>query len=229
MLFRSDKTRIATGIGIDPAEGGDSTCFAAVDRYGLIELVAVKTPDTSVIKARTLAFMRKHGLKPERDRDCECVMFDRGGGGKEHADYLRHAGYPVRTVGFGEAPTKDPQPGANSIDERRQEREERYAYKNKRAELFGRLRNRLDPNREGSEFSISPSEVELRKQLSVFPLQWDEEGRMTLPPKNAKPGVKTRSRTLVEMIGHSPDEADAVVLAVYAMEVSNRNLVAKAF
>ena len=219
--------RVAKGIGIDPAEGGDSTCFAAVDQYGLIELVAVKTPDTSVIKARTLAFMRKHGLNPRQPLNCEKVVFDRGGGGKEHADYLRMEGFPVRTVGFGEAPTPEPQPGQNSVDDQRKQREDRYAYKNRRAELFGRLRRRLDPNHPETMFSFSPNETELRNQLSVFPLVWDDEGRMMLPPKNKKPG--SRAVTLVEMVGHSPDEADAVALAVYAMEVSNRNLVVSAF
>jgi hypothetical protein len=219
-------SRVAKGIGIDPAEGGDSTCFAAVDEHGLIELQSMKTPDTAVILAKTLAFMRRHGLNPKLERDCEKVVFDRGGGGKQHADYLRSKGYEVRTMGFGEAPTPDPNPGTDSINEKRLQKEERYAYYNRRAEIYGRLRLRMDPSIEDTKFCISPTETKLRKQLSIIPLTWDGEGKLKLPPKNRKT-PNSKEICLVDLIGHSPDEADSVVLAVYAMEVRPRNLVVK--
>jgi hypothetical protein len=57
----------------------------------------------------------------------------------------------------------------------------------------------------------------LGDQLKVFPLRYDGEGRMTLPPKN-KRDPKSNEVTLVDMIGHSPDEADALAIAYYCMK-----------
>lgn len=217
--------RYAKGIGIDPAEGGDSTSYVAVDEHGLIELVSKKTPNTAVVTSETLAFMRKHGLDPENQEHCDRVLFDRGGGGKQHADRLREQGYRVRTLGFGEAASKPLQSGILPIEERRDEAEQRYVYKNKRAELYGRLSLRLDPN-SSTQFAI-PREYSksfgvnrkgLREQLSVIPKLYDSEGRLRLPPKQ-KNKENSREITLVDLIGHSPDESDALVLANYAMEV----------
>jgi hypothetical protein len=58
--------RQAKAIGIDPAEGGDKTAMAAIDEYGLVELVSKQTPDTSVITGEALAFMRKHNVPPDK-------------------------------------------------------------------------------------------------------------------------------------------------------------------
>lgn len=201
-------TRVAKGIGVDTAEGGDKTAWAATDEYGLIELVAYKTPDTSVIPGDTLAFMRKHNVKPES------VCFDKGGGGVQAADRLRSQGYNVRAVGFGESPALDPQRGIVKLADREKMRETKYAYKTRRAQMYGTLRELLDPANE-RKFGI-PREYadELFKQLGVIPLLYDAEGRLSLPPKTSKrPGT----RSLVDIIGHSPDEADALVLAVHAM------------
>ena len=204
------KERKAEAIGIDPAEGGDKTALAAVDRLGLIELVSRKTPDTSVITGEALAFMRKHGVPAER------VVFDRGGGGKEHADRLRAQGYPVRTVAFGEAVSLEPRRMAYQPRDRIESNEERYAYRNRRAALYGDLRQLLDPAANPAGFALPAEYVELRRQLSPIPLQYDPEGRLELPPKN-KRNADDGKVTLVDLIGHSPDEADAVVLACHGM------------
>jgi hypothetical protein len=223
--------RIAKAIGIDPAEGGDSTCFAAVDEIGLIELVSKKTPNTAVITNETLAFMRAHHMDPNSSYDCSRVCFDRGGGGKQHADRLREQGYNVRTVGFGQSPTVEQEPGVvTKHEETKQDKERRYAYFNKRAELYGRLSMRLDPSIETTQFAIPKTAIiiasgegltpydKLRHQLSVIPLIYDSEGKLRLPPKNKKT-ANSKEVTLIDLIGYSPDEADAVALAVYAMEV----------
>ena len=59
-----------------------------------------------------------------------------------------------------------------------------------------------------------PARKSLREQLTPIPLQYDEEGRMWLLHKNKRDQDDERP-TLTELIGHSPDEADAFVLAVY--------------
>jgi hypothetical protein len=212
--------RTAKGIGIDPAEGGDKTSMAAVDQLGLIELSSKKTPDTSVITGEAIAFMRKHGVSPER------VCFDRGGGGKEHADRLRQMGYNVKTVAFGEQVTLELRRSMVLFPERLDNREEKYAYVNRRAEMYGELSLLLDPASEGPGFAIPAFDggvvfgrvyEELRHQLSAIPRKWDNEGRMRLPPKNRAGTGDRGEKSLVEIIGHSPDEADALVLAVHAM------------
>jgi hypothetical protein len=219
------RPRKAKSIGIDPAEGGDKTAMAAVDELGLIELTSKKTPDTSVIPKEAVAFARKHGLEGSPEN----WIFDRGGGGKQAADTLRSQGYEgVRTVAFGESLLLDPIRGMRRVEEKVEHSEERYVYVNRRAEMYGNLRWLIDPATDrnlGSGFAL-PSAVygliyqELRHQLAPIPLMYDPEGRIILPPKNRRPGEdakKSNKVTLVELIGHSPDEADAVVLAIHGL------------
>jgi len=213
--------RKAKAIGIDPAEGGDKTTMAAVDEEGLIELVSKKTPDTSLITGEALAFMYKHGVQPEN------VMFDAGGGGKQHADRLRRQGYDVKTVAFGAGATANMVDFIRTLDEREDDVERRYVYKNRRSEMYGILRRLLDPFDDlipgTSSFAIPAEYTELTRQLALIPLLYDDEGRMYMLPKgNSKLGDKLRekgfgTKTLTEIIGHSPDEADAVVIAVFKM------------
>lgn len=207
-------------IGCDPAEGGDKTAWAVADDGGLIELQSVRTPDTAVITSTTLALMRRYQVPDEG------VVFDLGGGGKQHADRLRAQGWKrVRTVAFGEAVVPPPETitsGVYKSHRRRvEEREERWVYKNRRAEMYGSLRDRLDPQANPGGFALRASRREdldeLVRQLSLIPLTYDPEGRLELLPKNARAGGDA-TKTLVGIIGNSPDEADALALAVYALE-----------
>lgn len=206
--------RKCEGIGIDPAEGGDKTAFAAVDRYGLIELDAFKTPDTTIIPDRIIAFAKAHGIEQE---DANKIMVDRGGGGKQIYDTLRKRGWMVNTVAFGE-PVMDRRKYLDE-QEKVEKIESRYVYVNRRAQLYGRLRELLDPSNEQG-FALPPGYTDLRKQLAPIPLLYDKEGRLYLPPKHRKAGEKKNpnNKTLIEIIGHSPDEAEALVIAIYAME-----------
>ena len=205
-----DRDRKAIAIGIDPAEGGDKTSMAAVDEYGILDLEAHKTMDTSKIVNNAIAFGRKHKVNP---RDW---VFDRGGGGKQHADQLRSRGFNVRTVGFGASVKKELKKGLTSIKDQKEVEEEKYAYKNLRSEMYGALRLLLDPTNE-QPFGIPAKYTELRHQMALIPLQYDTEGRLNLPPKN-KRSANSTELTLVQIIGHSPDELDSVVLAIYGMQ-----------
>ncbi len=146
-LRQAGQVRKARGIGIDPAEGGDKTAMAASDEHGLIELVSRKTPNTVDVVNEALAFMRRHGM--DGREECPRVIFDAGGGGKEHADRLRDWGYPVRTVAFGEGATPLPRRGGGrmyaSLEQRIDQKEENYVYFNRRAEMYGELSQLLDP------------------------------------------------------------------------------------
>jgi len=77
----------------------------------------------------------------------------------------------------------------------------------------------LPPGEEGPQYR------ELRAQLAVMPRLEDREGRIYLPPKN-KRDAKDTVKTLTEMIGHSPDEADSFVLCCHAMLHPARKMVA---
>jgi hypothetical protein len=224
------RPRRGRAVGIDPAEGGDKTSMSVVDEYGLIEQLSKKTPDTSMITGEAIAFGRKWGVPPEE------WVFDRGGGGKEHADRLRAQGFPVRTVSFGAAPTPPPRRSMTPFAERVDAYEDRTTYRNCRAEMYGTLRELLDPGRaqisevwraiaglagrapadfvEG--FAIPREYIELRRQLAPMPLLYDQEGVMYMLSKHRKDD-KSKEKTLVDLLGCSPDEADSLVIAVYGM------------
>ena len=218
-LRRLRTPRQAKAVGIDTAEGGDNTSMAAVDELGVIEIVSEKTPDTNKIPGACIAFGMKHGVPAYK------WFFDRGGGGKQHADRLRGMGYPVQTVAFGEPIALEPKRGITLLETKRDVREERYAYKNRRAEMSGNFRERLDPSlTECPRWALPPSTygepyARLHTAMAPMPLLWDEEGRMRMLPKRKKAGATKDANepSLEELIGFSPDEFDAVVLGLHGM------------
>jgi len=204
--------RVAKTIGVDPAEGGDNTCWTICDEHGIIDQVSMRTPDTSVIPGNTIALMNAHSVQAGN------VYFDRGGGGKQHADALRAKGYNVKTVAFGEGATPEKKRGMTILEKRKLEDEDRYIFKNRRAEMYGLLRQRLDPGNEFTpQFAMPKEYTELRMQMSRIPLLYDGEGRMYLPSKSKK-NKDSKETTLIDIIGHSPDELDSLVLAVYGLK-----------
>lgn len=202
--------RRAKAIGVDTAEGGDSTSKCAVDELGIIELVSMKTPDTSIIPGDVVAFATKHGVP------AEMVCFDRGGGGKQHADKLRRQGFHCTTVSFGAKMTPPPRRHRTAFSERQELFETTDVYVNKRAQMFGRLSALLDPGLNPDGWGIPEEYSRLHTELAPIPKLYDEHGRLYLPPKSAK--TKTSGQaTLISLIGWSPDEADATVIAVDRM------------
>lgn len=213
-LQLSGQRRRALAIGVDVGEGVSDTSWAVVDGFGLIELRSQGTPDTSVIPAITLALMRQYQVAPEY------ICLDRGGGGKEHADRLRGQGHNVRTVAFGEPMLATIKYSSiRPVKERLSQREEVYSYVNRRAAMYGELRQLLDPSNNPQGFAIPAHYQRLRYELSCMPLKYDEEGRLFMLPKSRKnPNMVSKALpTLNEVIGHSPDDSDALVVAVHAM------------
>lgn len=203
-------TRQAKTIGVDPAEGGDSTCWSVCDSLGLIRLYSMKTPNTAFIVNQTIALIQEWNVKPEN------VLFDAGGGGKQIADQLRERGYAVRTIGFGESVVPDPRRGITTIETKKKQREDRYAYVNRRAQMYGQLSAALEPDDDTPVFAIPEQYRELRRQLAPIPRLLDREGRLYLPPKSKK-NKESKERTLIEILGCSPDEADSLVLAYHGL------------
>lgn len=215
--------RWAKAIGVDPAEGGNSTSMCAVDEFGILPpdmsgLVSEKTPNTARIRGELLAFARYHGVPDEG------IFMDAGGGGKQIADDMAEEGHDINLVEFGSAVSRELSVGTVDLDEREDAREERYAYVNIRAKMYYQARLLLDPSRDvnnGHGFAIPREYERLRHELSKMPLLYDKEGRIRMLPKNrvgnaASSGGK-REKTLTELIGYSPDEADSFVLAVHGM------------
>lgn len=203
--------RKAVSMGVDTAAGNDTSSWCVIDKFGLLDLYSVQTPDTSEVMSITERMMVKWKLSAHE------VLFDAGGGGKEHADYLRKIkGLPVKAIGFGEAASKEnPYRKMLNRHERSDQKEIKVAYKNKRAEMYDMFRQLLNPTT-GKGFAIPHEYSELRRQLAPIPLLYDGEGKMYLPPKR-KPNPDSEEITLKEIIGRSPDDADALVLAVYNM------------
>jgi hypothetical protein len=207
-----DDRRRAVAMGVDAAEGGDDTVWSVIDYLGMFYQKSIKTGDTADITGITKALIREYQLTPDQ------VIFDRGGGGKQHADRLRRDGFDVRTVGFGESPTDPHKERKTStvkspVQERVVRTETAYAYKNRRAEMYA-LTAELFARLGG--FGIPSQYSETLRQLKVLRKQYNGEGRLYLPPKD-KPHPGYTGETIRAMIGRSPDQADSLVLAVYGM------------
>lgn len=203
------KDRRAEAIGVDPGEGMADSAFVVADRLGIIEMISKPTPNTMDIHQLTLQLMRKHSLPPSK------VIMDRGGGGKQLADFLRSQGHNVRTVAFGEPVSAEPRKGVTSIRSMVELREGKTVFANRRAEMYSRLRDLLSPmNTQG--FGIPMEYEELRRQLSMMPLLYDGEGKMRMLPKSKK-RKDDKEHTLIELLGRSPDQSDALVLALHGI------------
>jgi hypothetical protein len=208
-------TRTGRAIGCDPAEGGDSSCWSVVDGHGLIKLISLKTPDTNLIPYETIRLMKLYKV------DAKNVWFDRGGGGKQHVDRLRSMGHEVRTVAFGEpASEADLFKRYKRMSEKREEKEDRTVYKNRRAEMYGIIRELIDPSNEPG-FGLPGEYHELRRQLAPIPLRYGREGQMYLLPKHKEKSDSTEE-CLYDLLGCSPDEADSLALAVFGLMMSDR-------
>lgn len=202
----------ATAMGVDCGAGRDLSCWTMINPKQLIRQVGIPTPDTMKIVHRTIKYMNDYHIPAEK------VAFDAGGGGKQIADRLREMGYHVKTVFFGESPMPAKGERVKKTKEKEGHAERRQAYKNRRAEMYGMLRELLDPSINDQTFGIPVELHELRKELAIMPLMYDLEGKMFLPPKDRPPTASTNSEiiTIKKLLGHSPDRADSIVLAVFA-------------
>ncbi len=204
--------RVAKAIGVDPAEGGDSTVWTMIDEHGVICQISDKTPDTSVIVGKTILLMKQYNVP------ANAVCFDAGGGGKQHVDILRAMGWPVEAVAFGEAVNPPVHQHVLSLQEMREGKELRQVYVNRRAEMAHRVRLLIDPTDTSRPvFGIPASLQELRYQMSKIPYQITGDGKIALPPKRKSSVTSSRTETLEQLIGHSPDEFDSLILAVHSL------------
>lgn len=214
--------RKARAAGIDPSEGGDKFSMAGVDDLGLIELESRDRRseggifNTALIPGWAMAFMHKHGLAQSPNM----VAID-AGGGVPHADRLRMKGFNVRVIRFGAPVSPVIKRAKRLFPERIEVAEDKYMYLNLRAQMYHELSQLLDPDWNPQGFGIPRRYANLRSELAPIPKDIDDEGRYFLRSKQRSTDDLNTGRrvpTLTELIGHSPDEADALVLAVYAMQ-----------
>lgn len=220
MLFPSDSIRKskeafrlrgkpATGeaMGIDPAEGGDKSVWCIGDKKGVHKLVSLLTPNTNMIPGKTIELGKQYGIPPEN------WLFDQAFG-KAHSDRLNDMGYPSRVIAFGSAVSGELRRGVRPMKERREVRDDRLAYKNRRAEMYGDLAYYMAYNDFAIPTGPEPQYQELYRQLSLIPRLTDNEGRMKMLPKKKDPS-KPNEKSLTQLLGRSPDEADATVLMLH--------------
>lgn len=244
-----DSPRKAKAMGVDPAEGGDKTAICVIDEYGIIELWSDKTEDTASVQDKVVEFVLKYNVPHSK------VYFDSGGGGKQHVDNLLRQGYKFHAVSFGEGVTSEPKRMKRFFDEIVDLKEEKGAYLNRRAEMYGEAAILFDPYKRAESnadeydergqlyrkgyptvrgiqaFGIPPKGLqygELVRQLSAIPKKY-VEGKLYIPPKSRRGAGNTGEKTLTEILGRSPDEADAFVLAVYAMTGKRTPFVLKGY
>lgn len=221
----SGHARQATAMGVDCGAGRDLSVWTIIDRLGLLYQFSLVTPDTAVITTTTQRLMKEYGISAER------VCFDAGGGGRQVVDHMRlqdpHAYRKLRTVGFGNAATPPPQRKVHGKQEAVEAKETSWVYKNMRAEMHGILRTWIDPNMNERPFAIPEELYQLREELACLPLWWDKEGKMFLPPKDREPDKKENpdAITIKKILGRSPDRADSLVLAVYALAKKTKRTV----
>ena len=208
-------------MGIDPAEGGDRSAWVVGDRLGILDLVSELTPNTNSVYFRTMQLMEKWKIPPEN------VLMDRSPT-RAHANRLASVGFPIRTLAFGERVAPPIRSGITTIGERRNVHEDQTLYRNRRIQMYWEASQVLDPETNADGFAMPEQfarmavagRKSLYDQLRVIRKEYDRDGRPYLPPKNRQPGQPEggrRIKSLVDLIGHSPDEADALVLMIHAM------------
>ncbi len=213
-LINYEVKREALAMGIDTGAGRDESVWTIIDKMGIMRQIAMKTPDTMKIYDVTIDMMTEYGLSPWQ------VCIDYGGGGKQIADALQRSGYRIHRVHFGSSPSMKP---TRAKSKREDFNIHRQAYKNKRAEMYGRLRLWLRPDRQEGQFALLPSDdgnwSMLEEELRVVPLTYDPEGKLFVIPKDKNPTVMVNSEqlTLKKLLGRSPDRSDSLVLALEAL------------
>jgi hypothetical protein len=203
-------------MGVDVAAGGDWTVWTIVDRFGVVQKERRKTPNTAIIPGITIKLADRAKINPED------ILFDSGGGGLNEANHLRDKGYAVQDVSFAAK--------SNYPDE----------YRSMRAELYGEAAKMMALDAKTIAMTalplpawlkgwvymaIPPDDILLRQDLAVLPKKFDGEERLVLPPKNRKNTKHgANEKTVVEMLGWSPDDGDSFVLACYAFRMMKERL-----
>lgn len=192
--------------GIDVAASdnndGDETVLTAGSLNGIDRQFGVRLSDTMEIVAWVLDIIQtKYGVDLRRGSSPICVDYG-GGYGRGVGDRLAEIGCKV-----------EPFNGASQA-------EDRINYKNLRAEGYGELARRIDPNGPWRDdpFRLPNCErlrQELAVQQKVFGSDWP---RFSLMPKEPD-AAKNKDLSLRRILGRSPDRSDSAVYCYHAIRL----------
>lgn len=172
-------------IGVDPALGGeDYTVLAPRHDSWFAPLIAAPGRETP-FGSDVAALVIKH-----RHNDADIIIDMGGGYGNGAYEHLKKNGFPTYM-----------HKGAEESVARTRDGKMRFF--NKRAEVYYRFYEALDPSQLGGSQIALPPDPKLVSDLCSIRLKKDDLIVIQLEPKEK----------LVERIGRSPDRADAVVLA----------------
>lgn len=194
----------AFGLDVAASESGDRTVLAAGGAEGLTELHVRQGADTMQTVGWVLERAKSHGINLQAMRVWICVDVD--GIGKGVGDRLRELG--VRVLEFHGGGT-----AANHMQ-----------YKNRRAEMYGELGHRLNPDGPWlDEAWPMPTDKELVDEFAAHEKVYTSDGlKYGLTPKDRLPGAHYKGKTLREKLGRSPDKSDAVAMLYEAVRFAIR-------
>lgn len=190
----------AFGLDLAASEDKDETVLAVGGPKGIKKLYKTRKSNS----VETMTWLRNIfstlGIDPLQDYypiGIDCV----GAGGNVMADMLEANGAVViRHKGNSSA-------------------ENKHLYMNSRAELYGQLSERLNPESEHLDTFMLPDDHELREELAAHEKIYATDMiRFQLTPKRkVLTGPNARIQSIKEKLGRSPDSADAVVLCYDAI------------
>lgn len=191
-----------TAFGLDLAASidKDQSVLAAGGPKGIRCLFKTRKANSMDTLSWMIGIFEKLGINPMSDYfpiSIDCI----GAGGNVMADLLEENGASViRNLG-----------NKTAIDNAR--------YMNRRAELYGQLADRLNPESDHLEIFMIPEDGDLKEELSAHEKVYSPDGiRFRLTPKQkAKSGSDLRLQSLREKLGRSPDSSDAAVLCYDAI------------
>jgi hypothetical protein len=199
------------GLDVAASQHGDSTILAAGGQYGVRALHSCQFADTTQTVEWVLDTARQtYGI--ELTKGDSPVAIDWGGGyGNAVGDPLRKRGVKVIEIHGNATSDVDPQ-----------------RYGNKRAELYGELGRRVDPAGDFAESPFAlPDDQELREELAVHQKVFaGRDGqKFYVTPKDRRGASENfKGKTIKEILGRSPDKADAVVYCYGALRYRGASL-----
>lgn len=174
-------------IGVDVAQGGDDDTVLAIRHDGwyapLLVTPGEKTPSGAEVAGLILAHRRDNAQ----------IIIDVGGG---------YGGATVEHLKINELKVT---PFNGSMSSTARTSDKTLKFYNKRAEVYWRFREALDPSQAGGSQIMLPNDPELVADLTSMRIDKQEINRQ---------GIKLESKKDVKArIGRSPDKGDAVVMA----------------
>lgn len=193
--LHKDKIEV-TGLGLDLAASveGDETVLAAGGPLGIKKIFRTKKADA----LQTLSWVVEccKGMGFDLCSGEVPIAVDAiGAGGHVIAELMSEKGAVVYSM------------------KGNRKAENTSLYVNTRAELYGELGVRLDPNSAYTELFMMPDDDKLKEELTAHEKHYTSDmTRFQATPKVKSRGALANVQPIKEKIGRSPDTADAVVL-----------------